>query len=389
MSTAPPAPAYIVAARRSALGRVGGLHRQRRLEDLAAPVIAAVLEDAGLSADRVDEFVVGNTTHGGNPARLLALAAGLPETVPALTIDRQCSSGLDAILHAIRTIASGDADVVVAGGVESLSTAPWRIARPRSLYQTPHFIVPEGPAEPGQDLGQVWMPSERLARRLSLSRMAQDAFAFKSHLKAEQARQDRRFVGEIVPLRANAEEARDQSANNPSLEDFEQEEPFEPPSGTVTPANISVPHDGAAMVVVVSEHIWSELGRPPALRLVNAAARGVLPEEEAEAPIAAMQRLLTRLNGFDRSAIHAIEISESSAAQAIAVASELGFDQDLVNPRGGALVRGHASAASGAILVVRLFTDLVRAKKAPRTGFGAAAQGALGGLGLAAMFEAV
>lgn len=389
MSLPLPAPAYVIAARRSALGRVGGLHRQRRLEDLAAPVIAAALKDARLTVDRVDELVVGNTTHGANPARLLALASGLPETMPALTIDRQCSSGLDAILHAIRAIATGEAEVIVAGGAESLSTAPWRIARPRSLYQTPHFIALESPGEGSQELGHIWEPSEKLARRLSLSRGAQDAFAYKSHLRAEEAREQRRFVGEIVPLRPRAEETRDQSATAPRLEDLELETPFEEPSGTVTPANISIPHDGAAMVVVVAEQVWQELGKPPALRLVMAAARGVHPDAEAEAPIAAMQRLLSRLNGFDRSAIRSIEISESSAAQAIAVARELGFDEDLVNPQGGAIVRGHASAASGAILVVRLFTELVRAKGAAREGFGAAAQGAHGGLGLAAMFEAV
>lgn len=389
MGLPPPAPAYIIAARRSALGRIGGLHRQRRLEDLAAPLINAVLEDARIAPARVDELVVGNTTHGGNPARLLALASGLPETMPALTIDRQCSSGLDAILHAIRSITAGEGEVIVAGGAESLSTAPWRIARPRSLYQTPHFIMPESPGESGQELGHAWEPSEKLARRLALSRGAQDAFAFKSHLKAEEAREQRRFVGEIVPLRPRAEEARDQSATAPRLEDLELEAPFEEPSGTLTPANISVPHDGAAMVVVVSEAVWQELGRPAGLRLVAAAARGVHPDAEAEAPIAAMQRLLGRLNGFDRSAIRSIEISEASAAQAIAVARELGFDEDLVNPMGGAVVRGHASAASGAILVVRLFTELVRTKDAPRSGYGAAAQGAHGGLGLAAMFEAV
>lgn len=389
MSLPSTVPAYIVAARRTALGRVGGLHRLRRVEDLAAPVIDAVLQDARLTFDRVDELIVGNTTQGGNPARLLALAAGLSETVPALTIDRQCSSGLDAVLHAIRVIGTGDADVIVAGGAESLSTAPWRIARPRSLYQTPHFILTESPGEPGQEVGHIWEPSERLARRLSLSRIAQDALAFKSHLKAERAREQRRFVGEIVALRANAEEARDQSATGPQLEDFEQETPFEAPDGTVTSANISLPHDGAAMVVVVSEAVWDELGRPPALRLVASAASGVSPALEAEAPIAAMHKMLGKLNGFDRSALRSIEMSEASAAQVLALAAELGIDEDLVNRRGGAIVRGHASAASGAVLVVRLFTDLVRAKDAPRQGYGAAVQGAHGGLGIAAMFEAL
>ncbi len=136
----PLAPAYIIAARRSALGRVGGLHRNRRIEDLAAPVVRAALADAGLGPEAVDEILIGNATQGGNPARLIALAAGLPETSAAATLDRQCGSGLDAIIAACRTIGGGEADVIVAGGAESLSTAPWRVAKPKSIYQTPHFI---------------------------------------------------------------------------------------------------------------------------------------------------------------------------------------------------------------------------------------------------------
>src|SRR5262249_27937056 len=124
-------PAYVVAARRSALGRVGGLHKGRRIEELSAPVLAAALRDSGLKPQRVDEVIVGNASEGGNPARLIALAAGLSDDVPAVTIDRQCGSGLDAILGAIRAIAAGDAEVIVAGGAEALSTAPWRIAKPR------------------------------------------------------------------------------------------------------------------------------------------------------------------------------------------------------------------------------------------------------------------
>ena len=126
-------PAYIIAARRSALGRVGGLHKGRRIEELCAPIVAAALHDAGINADRVDEVIVGNATQGGNPARLIALAAGLSDSVPAATIDRQCGSGLDAILAAIRAIAAGDAEVIVAGGAEAISTAPWRVAKPRTL----------------------------------------------------------------------------------------------------------------------------------------------------------------------------------------------------------------------------------------------------------------
>ncbi|HXF55438.1 MAG TPA: thiolase family protein [Hyphomicrobiaceae bacterium] len=389
MSATPSASAYIIAARRSALGRLGGLHRNRRLEELTAPVIAAVLADAKLAPDSVDEIVIGNASAGGNPARIIALAAGLPETAPALTIDRQCGSGLDAILTAIRTVTAGDAEVILAGGAESLSTAPWRIAKPRSLYQLPHFIGIDAHAETASEEPVAYEASEALARRLRISRREQDAFALKSHLKAESAREARRFVGEIVAIRANAEEARDQSAIGPSLEDIEREQPFVQPGGTLTPANTSLPHDGAAIVVVVSERIWQELGKPRALRLLAGAAQGVAPESEADAPIAAMQRLYARLNGFDRTAVSVVEMSEASAAQALALVRSLGIEEDVLNPDGGAIVRGHPLGASGAVLVVRLFSRLARNRAGGGGVYGIATQGAIGGLGLAALFEAV
>ena len=389
MSEARQAQAYIVAARRSALGRIGGLHRNRRVEDLAAPVIAAVLADAGIAVAEVDEIAIGNASHGGNPARLIALAAGLPLTVPALTLDRQCGSGLDAILHAIRAITCGEADVVVAGGAESLSTAPWRIAKPKSVHQMPRFIGIETSSGELADVPPQLRASETLAQRYQISRAAQDAFTMKSHLRADTAREARRFVGEIVPLRANREESRDESAIGAALEEIEAETAYSPPDGTLTPANTSQPHDGAAIVVVVSEAVWQRLGRPPALRLVASAALGVTPELEAEAPIAAMRKLDGRLNGLDRSAIRAVELSETSAAQAIATMNALGVDDGVLNADGGAIVRGHPLGASGAVLVVRLFSRLVRHAAKPRSGCGAAALGAAGGLGLAAMFEAL
>jgi acetyl-CoA C-acetyltransferase len=379
-------PAYIIAARRTALGRVGGLHKSRRVEDLAAPVVLAVLKDAGLKAERVDEVIVGNCTAGGNPARLIALAAGLPETVPASTIDQQCGSGLEAIIAAIRRIAGGDADVIVAGGAESLSTAPWRIAKPKSLYQTPHFIGLEPAGASDIDEQRLYEASEDLARELGISRMQQDAFALKSHMRAGSAREARRFVGEIVPLRAEREEARDQSAVEPDMADLERLTPFVPPDGTLTPGNTRAMHDGAAMVLVVSQKVWSDLGKPPALVLVASAAKGIAPEQEAQAPIVAMQKLYGRLNGFDRSAIRRVEMSESSAAQAIAFSQALGISEDMLNPDGGAIVRGHPLGAAGAVLVTRLFSALAREKADAKPQFGVAALGAIGGLGLAALF---
>ncbi len=380
--------AYIVASRRSALGRIGGLHKGRRIEELCAPVLAAALRDSGVKAERVDEVIVGNATQGGNPARLIALAAGLSDSVPAATIDRQCGSGLDAILAAIRAIAAGDAAVMVAGGAEAISTAPWRIAKPRTLYQLPRFTSFEpGPAEDG-GVPPLVEAAEALASRLGISRAQQDAFALRTHLKAEAARTAKRFTAEIVPIRANAEEARDQSAVEPDFKDLAQLAPYQQPDGTLTPGNTSAMHDGAAMTVVVSEKVWAELGKPRALRLVAQAIRGVSPEEEAFAPIEAVKTLKERMNGFKRSDIGIIEMSESSAAQAIALMQSLELDEDLLNPDGGAIARGHPLGAAGAVLVARLFTRMARTEdKRPK--LGVAALGAQGGMGLAAMFEAV
>lgn len=381
--------AYIVAARRTPLGRVGGLHRNRRIDDLAAPVVVAALADCGLDATRVEEMIVGNASEGGNPARLIALAAGLPETVSASTIDRQCGSGLDAILAAIRSIATGEASVVVAGGAEALSTAPWRVAKPKSLYQLPHFVRFEPASADTADEPQPFEASEQLSRRLGIDRARQDAFALGSMRKAEAAREGRRFVGEIVALRANAEEARDQSIVEPRADALEGLAPYLDPDGTLTPGNTSALHDGAAMVVVVSEAVWQELGRPPALRLLASAAQGVAPDMEAAAPIEATRKLFGRMNGLDRSAIGLVEMSESSAAQAIALASTLGFDEAILNPDGGAVARGHPLGAAGAVLVVRLFTRMVRARTDGSPRHGIATLGTIGGMGLAALFEAV
>jgi len=379
---------YIIAARRTAIGRIGGLHRLRRVEDLAAPVVEAVLKDAGVGPEEVDEIIVGNCTAGDNPARLIALASGLPVVAMATTVDQQCASGLEAILSAARRIAAGEADIVVAGGVESLSTAPWRIAKPRSLFQTPHFIRPEPMGAPPMAEHVPHTSCEGLADRLGISREAQDAWTLASHAKAKEAREGRRFVGEIVPLRSTTEEARDQSAVDPDADDLADLEPLAGEAGTLTSGNISALHDGAAFVVLVSEAEWERRGRPPALRPVVNAALGVEPGQEAEAPIAAVQKLYGRLNGLDRSAIAIFELSEGSAVQAIALCRELGIDDAKLNPDGGAVVRGHPLGASGAVLVTRLFSRLVRGEpRVKGARYGVAALGANGGLALAALFE--
>jgi len=385
----PSVPAYIVAARRTAIGRVGGLHKSRRIEELCAPVVAAALGDCSVEPARIEEIIIGNATQGGNPARLIALAAGLPESISASTVDRQCGSSLDAILTAIRMVAAGEVEIVIAGGAETISMAPWRIAKPRSVYQLPHFMRLDPGAGEEYEEPPLIEASEALSSKLGISRAQQDAYALRSHLKAGAARNARKFVGEIVPLRANAEESRDQSAVEPDLKDFAQLAPFLPPDGTLTPGNTSSMHDGAAIAVIVSERRWSELGKPRALRLVTSTVHGVAPENEAAAPIEAMKKLNGRMNGFKPADIGVIEMSESSAAQAIALAQHLDIDEDLINLDGGAIARGHPFGAAGAVLVARLFTRMARSQDENTPKLGAVTLGVIGGMGLAAVFEAV
>lgn len=380
--------AYIVAARRTALGRLGGLHRQRRLEELAAPVVVEALKDAELSPARVERVLLGSTTGTGNPARTVSLAAGLPEQTACVSIDQSCASGLEAVLAAVRLVALGEASVVVAGGAEAVSMAPWRIAKPRGVHMTPRFIgfAAEGDGEGGD--GVRIAAGDRLARRRRISREAQDEWTARSHLAAGLARDQRRFFKEIVPLRATAEEGRDQSATEIDLSTLAAEPPIRA-EGTLTGLSASQPHDGAAAVVVVGEEVWDELGRPPAMRLLASAAVGVAPEEDALSPVAAMQRLVGRTKGLAAPDLDIVELGESSAAQAIAFRDVLGLSDRALDPDGGAVVRGHPLGAAGAVLVVRLFTRMARVKSADRQRLGAAVQGAAGGQGVAALFEAV
>lgn len=380
--------AYIVAARRSAIGRIGGLHKSRRIEELCAPIIGAALQDSGLDPAQVDELILGNTTEGGNPARLIALAAGLPETIPAATIDRQCGSGLDAILAAVRAVSLGESEAIVAGGADAISTAPWRVAKPRSLQQLPRFLSFEPGTGDDRDGPAHLESSEALAAQYGISRADQDAYTLRSYLKAEQARDAKRFVGEISPLRANAEEARDQSSVAPDFKDLAQLAPYLSPDGTLTPGNTSGLHDGASVAVVVSQNVWTALGKPRGMRLLGHAVRGTSPEAEAMAPIEAMRKLKAIAKSYKPSDVAAIEMSESSAAQAIALVRSLDLDEDALNPDGGAIARGHPLAAASSVLIARLFTRLARHdnKGGP---LGIATLGIAGGMGVAALFEAV
>jgi len=365
----------IVAARRTPIGTRGRGFASLRVEQLAAPVIRAVLEDAATATGRTicpADVLLGNCLGpGGNPGRVSALAAGLRAEVPGATIDRQCGSGLAAIIDAATAIRSGDQRPRVAGGVESASTAPLRsidgLAYPRAPFAPAGFPDPDMP-----------QAAEDLAVLDGISRERQDAHAARSHARARAAAVERRFEPELVPI---GDVARDDSIGIaqrllPRLRPL-----FD--GGTVTAGTSTRISDGAAAVVV------APAGWGPGLALRGHAFVGCDP---ALPGIGAAPAILRALEYADlrRDQVAAFEIVEAFAAQSLAVLDRLGLAED--DPRvcadGGALALGHPWGASGAVSVVRLFSRLIRAH-APTGTVGVAAASVGGGMGVAAVFEVV
>lgn len=359
--------AFIVAARRSAVMPRGGGFARLALHELAEPVIAACLQDAGLAADRVDEVIVSNALGaGGNPARVVALAAGLDRRVAGLSLDRQCAGGLDALWLARALVVSGQAEVVLAGGVESYSRRPLRLRTdpdggPPLPYDRPPF-TPWPDRDPEMDAA-----ADALGRRLGISRARQDDWAVESHARARQARA--RLCAEIVPV---ADRTADGFTRNLTPAVAARAPVL---TGSVTAANAAVAADGAAFALVVSERIAREV--PRARRIAAGATVGGEPREPGLAPVAAIARAVSGRRAAD---LAAIEIMEAYAVQAIACVEAAGLDPARVNAGGGALARGHPVGASGAVLAVRLFHDLEQ-------GTGLAAIAAAGGIGAALVLE--
>ncbi|MBP2300949.1 thiolase family protein [Azospirillum picis] len=385
--------AVIVAARRTPVGRIGGSLRDLPVEDLAAPVIRAVLADAGLEAAEVEEVLLGNAVGpGGNVARLSSLSAGLPLAVPGVTVDRQCGSGLEAINLAARLVQSGAAEVVLAGGVESTSTAPWRVAKPTSLYRSPSFFDRARFAP--DDIGDPSMikAAENVATAYGISRERQDLYALESHRKAVASQSSGRFAREIVPLALpdGRTIAHDECPRpDTSLERLAGLRPVLRPDGTVTAGNACPVNDGAAVVAVVSERKSRALASPRGLVVVDSAAAGVDPKLLGTGPIPAVARLLARNPGLTLDDIDLVEFNEAFAAQVLASLDALGIEEHRVCIGGGALALGHPYGASGAILVTRLFSELLFPPAGPAPRRGIATLGIGGGLGLATLLEPV
>ena len=364
--------AYIIAACRSPVAPRGGVLSHLSLHDLAYPILQTALSCAGVTRDMVDEVIVSNALGaGGNPARIVALAAGLPERIAGLSIDRQCAGGMDTVLLARQMILSGDADVVVAGGVESYSRRPLRMhsfadgRAPLPYDQAPFTPWPE--RDP--DMAEA---AEALAQTQNITRDAQDDWAMTSHAKALAFRPS---FDELVPIAGLGHDAFTRRLS-PAL--CRRATVI---AGNVTAANAAVAADAAAFCVVVSDRIAARLNQPK-IEIIAGATLGGTPDCPGLAPLAAIASVMSRA-AIGPADLTAAEIMEAYAVQAIACVQGTGIDPSIVNKRGGALARGHPIGASGAINTVRLFHDLRKTG-----GMGIAAIAAAGGIGSALLLRA-
>ena len=385
--------AVILSAVRTPIGRYGGALSGVRPDDLAAVAIAAAVERAGIDGSAVDDVYLGCANQAGednrNVARMSALLAGLPDSVPGVTLNRLCASGLSAVVSACHAVIAGDAELVVAGGVESMSRAPLVMAKPDKAFPRGNQTVwdttlgwrfPNPLLEEMFPLESMGETGENVAERWHVSREDQDAFALRSQERWAAANAAGRFDDELVPVgELGADEHPRPETNAKALEGLK---PAFRAGGTVTAGNASGINDGAAALVVASDERARELRVEPLGTFVASAAAGVDPRVMGVGPIPAVRKVLDRA-GVDAGDIDLVELNEAFASQSLAVIRELGLDEEKVNVNGGAIAIGHPLGMSGARLVVSLLHELRR-----RDGrFGLATLCVGVGQGVAAVFE--
>lgn len=387
--------AVIVSLARTPIGKAKkGSLAQTRVEDLGKAVLEAVIERApGLKKEDVEDIILGcampEGEQGLNVARIISLYSGYPVTVPALTVNRFCSSGLQAIAFAAERIMLGHADVMIAGGVESMSHVPMTGFKP-----APH---------PGivQDMPEVYMgmghTAEAVARRFGVSREDQDAFAASSHRKAAAAIQSGKFRGEIVPVPVKLTMAGEDGKIRSKEFTFDTDEGVRPDTsneglarlrpafalgGTVTAGNASQTSDGAAAVAVMSREKAEELGLKPLATFRSFALAGVEPEIMGVGPVEAIPKAL-KMAGITLDDVGVFEINEAFASQCLHIIRTLGIDESKVNVNGGAIALGHPLGCTGAKLTVSLVSELARRGG----GYGVVSMCIGGGMGAAGVFE--
>lgn len=368
--------AVIVDAIRTPIGNLGGGLSKVRPDDLAALVIKAIVERNQLDPTLIEEVYFGCANQAGednrNVARIASLLAGLPVSVPAVTVNRLCASGLAAVNIAARSIRAGDGEVFIAGGVESMSRAPYALPKPESsgnltAYDTAigwRFINPKFEAQYGVEA--MGLTAENIAAEYGVSRLEQDAFAYESHQRALRAIDSGKFAEEILPVSipqrkgdAIVVETDERPRRDTSLESLARLKPAFKADGTVTAGNASSLNDGAAAVLVMSEERAQALGMKPLLRIVSAASAGVPPRIMGTGPIPATRKALQRAN-LSIEDIALAEVNEAFAAQALYVMRELGLDPQHTNVNGGAVALGHPLGCSGARILTTLMHEMRR-----------------------------
>ncbi|HYM52611.1 MAG TPA: acetyl-CoA C-acetyltransferase [Candidatus Dormibacteraeota bacterium] len=364
---------YILSAARTPIGKfLGGLSTVPATE-LGAVAIRAAVERAGVAPERIDEAIMGQVIQAGAgqaPARQAALKAGLPEGVSATTINKVCGSGLKAVMLGAASIRAGDADVIVAGGMESMNLGPYLLPGARAGYRLGNATLVDATVHDGLWCAicdvHMGVHAERVAAKHEVSREAQDEFALRSHQRALAAIEAGRFREEIVAVEVAGKKGPTtiDTDENPradtSLEALGKLKPaFQADDGTVTAGNAPGITDGAAALVLASEEAVERDGLRPMARITGYAQADVAPEWLFEAPIYGVRRLLERI-GAKLDDFELIEINEAFAAQVLADGNELGFDWDRVNVNGGAIALGHPIGASGARVLTTLLYELRR-----------------------------
>jgi acetyl-CoA C-acetyltransferase len=391
----------IVSTVRTALGRIGGTIKDIQPEDLTSRVLVEALRRAGVEAPQVDEVIVGQTKQSAdaaNMARVAALKAGFPVEVPAYTVHRQCGSGMQAVHNAVQAIRAGDADIVLAAGMESMSLAPYYFRGARFGFISGNNVIVDSNTEsqprsqPYEVYGNLTMglTAENLAAEMGITREEQDEFALRSQERAFAAIESGRFKDEIMPVEVPARKGppavfdTDEYPRKTSLEQLAKLKPVFKEGGTVTAGNSSGRNDGAAAMLIMSDTEAEKRGLKPMAVIRGWGVAGVRPEIMGIGPAPASRKALAKA-GLSLDDIGLIELNEAFAAQSLAVVKDLELDTDIVNVNGGAIALGHPLGCSGA----RIITTLLYEMRKRGTQYGLATICIAGGQGLATVVEAV
>jgi acetyl-CoA C-acetyltransferase len=385
----------IAGAARTAIGKFGGTLARTPAADLGAHIIRKLLERSGLKPDQVSEVIMGQVLAAGvgqNPARQAAIKAGLPDMIPAMTINKVCGSGLKAVMLAAQSVANGDSDVVIAGGQENMSAAPHVMNGSRDGFRMGDAKLVDSMIVDGlwDAFNQYHMgvTAENVAKEYAVTREEQDEFAVKSQNKTEAAQKSGRFKDEIIPFEIPSKKgplvfADDEyPRHGATLEAMKGLKPAFDKNGTVTAANASGINDGAAAVIVTSARKAKELGLKPLARIKAFASAGVDPKYMGMGPVPASKRCLSRA-GWTPKDLDLMEINEAFASQAIAVNRQMGWDTTKVNVNGGAIALGHPIGASGCRILVTLLHEMQ--KRDAKKGLASLCIG--GGMGVALAVE--